>query len=574
VAQVLVSSLGLMFASLAGYLLYIQLASSEALSDRAAQQSHMRIPILPNPGNILDRDLRVLAMSIDTKSVFADPASITNPDDVAARVAPLLGLSAEDVYNTITANREARFVWLARRVAPETAIAIRRLSVEGVGMTTEYVRHYPNGSLAAQLVGFTGADGQGLEGIQLLFNERLRGKAGEEYVRVDRRRRPLWTEPDNFVPAEDGQHLVLTIDATIQAATESALAEYVDKYKALNGCAIVMDPQTGAILAMANVPTFDPNHYGQYPVSSRRNLCITDTFPPGSSCKPFIGQLALEAKVVHFGEVIYCHDGYWAEAQLHDAGHRYGNLTFEEGMAKSSNIMFAILGLRLGNERLHDGLVRFGFGRKTGVWLPGETTGALFPTSRWRGILSPTRVAIGQEFSTTPLQEITAFAAISNGGKLLKPKIIRGVLDSRGQVVADLSEPEVVGQVCDAKTAQQLIDKALVKVVEEGTGKNGQVEGYLVYGKTGTAQLLEPGTKTVSSSHHAGSFIAGLPAQKPQIVVLVVVNEPRSGGYYGGTVAAPAAQQILAQTASYLGIAPTETVTPKSGTHLVTHITN
>jgi cell division protein FtsI/penicillin-binding protein 2 len=575
VAQVLILGLGAMLASLAGFLVYIQITSSEALGDMASRQSHMHIPILPAPGSILDRNLRVLAMSVDTKSVFADPGVIVDADDVASRLGPLLRLPIDEVYSKITARPDSRFVWLARRVDPGTAAAVRRLNIAGVGMTTEYVRNYPNGQLAANVIGFVGDDGQGLEGLELMFDERLHGKPGESYVRVNRRHQPMWTESDQFVPAQDGQNIVLTLDSTIQAITEESLADACGKFNAMDACAIVMDPKTGAILAMANVPTFDPNHYGNYPVSSRRNICVTDTFPPGSSCKPFVGQLALEAKVVHFGEVIYCESGYWAEAKMHDAGHSYGYLTYEEGMAKSSNIMFGKLGMRLGNERLHDGLARFGFGQRTGVMLPGETTGMLFPTSRWRGILSTTRVAIGQEFSTTPLQEITAFAAISNGGTLLKPKIIRGVMDSHGKVVVDLSEPEVVRQVCDGKVARQLIDLALVKVIEEGTGKTAQIAGFKCYGKTGTAQLLDPTTHAVSSSHHAGSFLMGLPAQNPQLVALVVVNEPRAGGYYGGTIAAPAAKQILEQTASYLGISPTEPITPKSGAQLVVHgITN
>jgi cell division protein FtsI (penicillin-binding protein 3) len=577
VAQVLVVGLVAMLTSLGGYLLYIQIYSSEALTNRAVLQSHMRIPIPPAPGNILDREMRVLAMSVDTKSVFADPGAISDPSDVAARVGPLLGLEPEEVYKKLTdpTKPNNRFVWLARRVEPETSSAIQRLNIEGVGMTTEYVRHYPQNMLAAPVLGFVGGDGEGLEGLELLFNERLRGKAGESYVRVDRRRRPMWTESDQFVPAEDGQSLVLTLDATIQAEAEEALADACEGHGAVDACAIVMEPSTGNILAMASFPTFDPNHYASYPVSARRNINITDAFPPGSSCKPFIGMLALEAHVIHFGEVLYCEDGYWGAAKLHDAGHHFGNLTFEEGMMHSSNVYFAKVGLRIGNDRLHDGLVKFGFGHKTGVWLPGEGTGVVWPTSKWKGILSPTRVAIGQEFSTTPLQEITAFAAIANGGKLMRPKIVRGVLDSHGKVVADLSEPEVVdAHVCDPKMAHDLITKALVRVVTEGTGKNCQIDGYDVFGKTGTAQLLEPGTHKVSSSHHAGSFLAGLPAEKPRVVVLVVVNEPKSGGYYGGTVAAPAAKTILELTASYLGIPPTETVTPKSGTHLVVHVTN
>jgi cell division protein FtsI (penicillin-binding protein 3) len=332
-----------------------------------------------------------------------------------------------------------------------------------------------------------------------------------------------------------------------------------------------MDPRSGAILAMANVPTYDPNAYSRYPVEARRNRAVTDTFPPGSSCKPFVASGALEAGVVKWGDVIYCENGYWAEHRLHDAGHSYGNLKFEEGIEKSSNIMMGKLGVRLGNERLHDALTAFGFGRRTGVWLPGESNGLVFPLRRWTK-LSTTRVAFGQEFTVTPLQLITAFAAIANDGKLVRPKILRGVLDSRGQTVADLSDPEPVGHAIDTRTARQMIDRALVGVIEEGTGKACQIPGYRVFGKTGTAQKIDPGTKAVSHTRYMGSFLAGVPAQNPQIVALVMVDEPdKSIGYYGGTVAAPAVKKILEQAIPYLGIPPAESATERPESHLVRH---
>ena len=575
VAAVLVVTLGAMLLALAGYLAFILVARADRYAAIAYDQQHMRVPIRATRGNILDTRLRVLAGSVETRSVFADPACIRDPSAAATKAGRLLGLPPDEVLQKLTARspdeKGGRFVWLARRVPPETAEAVERLNLRGIAMTSEGVRHYPNGLLAAHILGCVGVEEQGLDGLEALFDDRLRGRDGEAFVLADRSRKPIWTEAGQFVPAVDGQHLVLTIDATIQAAAEAAIAEARQKFHAASACAVVMDPRSGAILAMANVPTFDPNRYGDFPVDARRNRCVTDTFPPGSSCKPLVASGALEAGVVHFGEVIYCENGYWAAANLHDAGHSYGNLMFEQGIEKSSNIMMGKLGVRMGNARLYACLQAFGFSRKTGVWLPGESSGVVFPLRKWTR-LSTTRVAFGQEFTVTPLQLITAFAAIANHGKLVRPKILRGVLDNRGQAVADLSEAEVVGQAISVKTARQMIDRALVGVIEEGTGKACRIPGYKVFGKTGTSQKIDPETRAISHTRFMGSFLAGAPAQDPQVVVLVMVNEPdKSIGYYGGTVAAPAVKKILEQALPYLGIPPTETIAEKANSHLVQH---
>jgi cell division protein FtsI (penicillin-binding protein 3) len=556
-------------AALAGYLAYIQIVSADALDARASRQHVMRIPIPPTRGNILDCRMRVLAGSQEAHSVFADPKRLKDPFDAASKVAPVLGLERDDVYRLLAEDPQGRFVWLKRRVSPETADAVRLLRIKGISLMPEGVRNYPNHELAAHILGFVGIDDQGLEGLERHFDQRLRGTSGEAHVLADLRRRPIWMKPEAFVSARDGQHLVLTIDAVIQAVAERALAETCTKYRAEGGTAIVMEPQTGAILAMANWPTYDPNRYGEYPVAARRNRAVTDTSPPGSSGKPFVAARAVQAGVVRFGETIDCENGYWPAARLRDAGHSYGLLTFEEGLQKSSNIMMGKLGLRLGNERLHAALVEFGFGSKSGVWLPGEASGLVYPLGRWSK-LSTTRLPFGQEYAVTPLQLVTAFAAFANGGKLMRPKIVRTVLDNCGQVAVDLSAPEEVGRPISARTAREMVDRALVGVVEVGTGKAAQIPGYRVFGKTGTAQGVDPETGAISHTRYMGSFLAGAPAANPRVVALVVVNEPdKSIGYYGGTVAAPAVKTILEQTLPYLGVPPSETVAERRPSHLV-----
>jgi len=529
----------------------------------------MKVPIRAERGSILDSRLRILAASVEVPSVFADPFVIEDPADAASRAGPVLGMTADELFRILTEDRTQRFVWLKRRVSPETAEAVRRLGVFGVGLAAEGERHYPNGSLAAHVLGFVGQEEQGLEGLEQMFDARLAGRKGQAYILADRRRRPIWSEPDQFVAAEDGEHLVLTIDAMIQAWAEEAVAEARDKFHAASATAIVMDPRTGAILALANVPTFDPNRYGETPADARRNRAVTDPSPPGSCAKPFFASVALERNAVRLGEVLYCEDGYWAAAKLRDAGHRYGNLTFEEIVIKSSNIGMAKLGTRLGNKRLYEALVGFGFGRRTGVWLPGESPGLVYPLARWTR-LSTTRVPFGQEFSATPLQLVTAFAAIANEGKLLRPKILRGVLDARGRVVADLAEPEIVGKALDPATARKMIDRTLVGVIERGTGKACQIPGYRVFGKTGTAQKIDPETRRISNTRYIGSFLGGAPADDPRVVVLVSINEPDpSLGYYGGTVAAPAVKKILERTLEYLGVSPSDTAPDRPPTSLV-----
>jgi len=569
-ALVLTAALAVLFVALAGHLVYIYAESAGGLAERATRQHHMRYPLPATRGRILDARLRVLAGSEACESVFADPKIVEDADRVARQMAEVLGLDRETLYRQLAENPDGRFVWLARRVPAATAEAVRRLGIPGVGLVTEGRRTYPNGMLAAHIIGCVGVDEQGLEGLECLFDERLSGRPGEAYALADRHRHPIWMQPDQFTPSQDGQHLVLTLDAFIQAAAEKALEEACREFHAASGSVVVMDPKTGDVLAMANVPTYDPARYTGFEVDARRNRAVTDTFPPGSSGKPFVAAKALEAGVTRFGEVIFCENGYWPEARLHDAGHAYGNLTFELGIIKSSNIMMGKLGLRLGNERLHAALTDFGFGRRTGVWAPGEAPGLVFPLRRWTR-LSTTRVPFGQEYAVTTLQMAVAFSAFGNGGKVLRPRILRGVLDSRGRVVARLTEPEVVGQAMRPETARRMVDQALVGVIEEGTGKRGQVPGYRVFGKTGTAQKIDPETGAISHSRYVAWFLAGAPAEDPRLVLAVAVNEPdRSIGYYGGTVSAPVAKQILEAALPYLGVPATEAVAPASGrTHLV-----
>lgn len=572
-ARALVISLGAMLAALAAYLAYIEVFSSSALQALAAHQQSMRMPLEPRRGSIFDKDLRQLVGTIEVPTIFVDPQAVRDPSEVAAALAPLLKENPDELYRMLVEKQAedppCRFVcpksW--HRVSPETAQAIRRLDLHGVGTFNEGMRIYPNGSLAAHVVGFVGGDQTGLAGIELIFNPRLAGKRGEAYIIADRQRRPLWTDPEHFTPAEDGQSIVLTIDATIQAATEEAIDEAWKKFKAVSVVGIVMDPKTGNILAMANVPTYDPNHYQDFPPASLRNRAVSDPQPPGSSCKPFFAGWAVQEGIARYDEVFFAENGYWPAAKMHDT-HAHGSITLAQGLILSSNIVLAKLGVRLGNEREMEVLQAFGFGHKTGIWLPGESNGVVHPLPTWTS-LSTTRMPIGQEFTATPIQLITAFAAIANQGKMMRPRIVRGVLDTRGESALDPVEPEVIGQPLTAKGARELIDRALIGVVEEGTAKSARIPGYTLFAKTGTSQKIDPETRSVSKTRYMGALLCGAPADDPKVVVLVMVDEPdRSLGYYGAAVAGPAVKKIMEQTLPYLGVASKD-VSGTSGVRLV-----
>ncbi|MDK1032338.1 MAG: penicillin-binding protein 2, partial [Planctomycetia bacterium] len=505
-------------------------------------------------------------------SAFGDPSQIEDIWEVSRLVAPMLGVSARSVRDKLAGGVEnQRFVWLKRRLPEEQAAAIRRADIRGIGLITEGLRVYPHGSLAAHVVGMVGKDCQGLEGIEFLFNARLRGHGGLRSVKADGRRRPLWAESSNGAAPggtigtqelRDGQVIVLTIDRVIQGFVEAELNKTLEKYDAKAATSIVMDPQTGEVLAMASLPTYDPNNYADYSDEARRNRAITDPYEPGSTFKVFVAGAALATGVVKMDERIFCENGLWRyrSRRIHDH-HSYGWLSFQDVVVKSSNVGMAKLGVRLGGERLRRAACAFGFGSRTGIFLPGEDPGFVQWPHRW-SYYTTTSVPFGQEITVTPLQLVTAFSVFANGGRLLRPKIILGALDSQGRAVADLSDQtDVVAQVMPSAVANAFRDDILVDVIARGTGRKCKIPGYRVFGKTGTAQkTAPPGSEQGGYSHelYVSSFIAGASAlgeTSARVVVLVVVDEPdKSKGYYGGTVAAPCVKAILEKTLAYLGV--------------------
>ncbi|HWL91895.1 MAG TPA: penicillin-binding protein 2, partial [Phycisphaerae bacterium] len=355
----------------------------------------------------------------------------------------------------------------------------------------------------------------------------------------------------------DGFHVVLTIDAEIQANVERELIETVSKYKAESAVAIVMHPQTGAILAMANAPGFDPNHYRDYGAAYYRNKSVTDPYEPGSTFKPFIASGALAEKAVRRGEVFDCERGSWTDgARTLRDHHPYDFLSFEEVLIKSSNIGMGKIGKRLGNEKLFEYCRTFGFGEKTGVDLIGEDAGILRPLARWNSF-STTSIPMGQELCVTPLQLARGYCAFANGGKIVKPYVLRAVMDAGGEVVSDFTPPLPEEPVISPEIIETMKDKILVEVVRQAASQHAKLPNYTVFGKTGTAQIAKKGGGGYVPNAYVSSFVGGAPAKNPQLVVLVAVRKPqKSIGYYGAVVAAPAAARILSHALAYLGVPP------------------
>ncbi len=513
---------------------------------QADNQQQGFLVLTPRRGDILDRNLKELAISVRADSVYAQPPKVQNPMTVAQELSPLLDVPPDALFEELSSRKT--FVYLERGVSMETSRKIRDLEIEGVGTHEDTTRVYPGKDLACHVLGIVGVDHEGLEGVEYLYGKELSGSKTRIDLRVDAKRNSFYrNRPD--APTR-GNNLVLTLDSTIQHIAEAALVEGVKSTGAVNGSAIVMDPRTGEILAMTSYPEFDPNEYRGFSAAERRNRCILDLYEPGSTFKVITLSALLNEGLVDPNEVIDCRAG---RARLgnkvyHEAGSSYGFLTVAQVIEKSSNIGTVQLSLRLGDERMHDYAERFGFGQPTGVDLPGEESGILRRTSQWSKV-SIGAIAIGQEIAVTPLQLIRAVAAVANGGFLVRPLIVKRIVSPSGDTLYE-SRPERKRILKSEATATAR--RILSLVVEEGTGTKAQLRGYSSCGKTGTAQKFIDGH--YSSSRYVASFIGFAPADDPELITLVVINEPRGGLYYGGYVAAPVYKEIMERSLIHLGV--------------------
>jgi cell division protein FtsI (penicillin-binding protein 3) len=478
---------------------------------------------------------------------------VGDPVRVAARLAPLLGAPERELHGLLTGGRS--FVWLGRRLPPATADAVRALREPGLGFLPEPLRLYPNRELAAHVVGFEGVDG-GLEGIERALNDVLAGTPGKAVVGRDALGRDVVTETV-LQPPRPGHGVMLTLDRTIQYLAEREIDAAYRRTHARAAMAVVMDPRTGDVLAMAIRPTFNPNTFLEVPSREHwRNRAVTDPFEPGSTFKVILAAAALEEGVVRPEDSIWAENGRItiARTTIHD-WKKYGWLTFAEVLQNSSNVGSIKVGLSLGRERYYRYMTAFGFGAPTGVGLAGESRGQLREPQRWSGLSLPT-MSIGQEVSVTALQLVAAFGAVANGGTLMHPRLVRSLFDAEGRETRRF-EPRAVRRVISPETARTLT-RLMTQVVAAGTGQKAAIAGHDVAGKTGTAQKLDPATRRYSRNPGVLSFVGFVPADEPRLVMLVMLDEPRNERW-GSEAAAPIFAAIGGEVLRYLDVAPRDT---------------
>lgn len=554
---ILLSFLFLGFLGLAARLVHINLHHAPRLLALARQQQEATAVIPARRGMIVDRRGRIAASSELMPDVFVDPPLSKDMAQTSSALAARLNIPPGDILKKIEKYPGSRFVVVATRVDEVTAQAVREMRDPAVGLTQSFVRQYPLGASLAHVLGCAGRDGHGLEGMELAFDKHLAGMDGKRATIRDARRRALRRVEGGIRYPTDGGHVVLTIDVEIQRIAETALAEAVAEFDAEGGVVLVMQPQTGEVLAMGGLPTFDPNQMDDESLDARRNRAVTDPVEPGSTIKVFIATGALEGGFVRPDEKFDCEMGTYHQGKrvIRDE-HPYGLMDIAGIIKKSSNIGMTKVSERIDKNAFHDMVRRFGFGTATGIECPGEDAGKVTPLSRWTHMTS-TSVSFGYEVAMTPLQLGTAFCALVNHGEMMKPRIVRQLLGPDGAVVESRETPVPAGRVAAASIASYVRDEILVGVVSEGTGRGAKLERYDVLGKTGTAKLTYTDRKGYEPGAYLSTFMGAAPASDPQVVVLVMVRRPNAAkGYYGGTVSAPAVGKILNETLAYLEVPP------------------
>jgi cell division protein FtsI (penicillin-binding protein 3) len=566
-ALLVAAIIGFWMFAVSARLVYLQVTQHERLANRARQQQQNAIETSAQRGDLLDRQDRELARSVQTVSLFVDPEGLQpgELDCTVNHLATSLGLDKYDLAVQLqnAQNEKRRFIWIVRRLDADKAAPIVALKLPGVQSVQEPKRYYPNGSLAAHLLGFVGLDGKGLGGVEQSYNEKITGEAGQLFLERDASGRAYESYE---VPSKPGQTVVLTIDQTIQFQAERALQAAVERSRAKSGSVIVLDPRSGEILALANAPSFDPNDVSASPAENRANWALQNIYEPGSTFKIVAFSAAMENKLAKPDDRIDCQMGSITIAgRVIRDHHPFGTLTLTEALAKSSNVAAIKLGLRVGNESMYDYMTRFGFGEKSGIELPGETVGILRKVSRWQAS-SMGSLAIGQEIGVTPVQMAAAFGTLANDGLRIAPHLIRQIRNASGEVIYT-AQPEQ-RRVVSAETAIALRGM-LESVTLSGTAKKAQLDGYSAAGKTGTAQKIDPKTRAYSSTKFIGSFVGFAPVNNPQVVIIVVIDEP-AGAYHGGDVAAPVFREIAEQILPGMGVIPD--VETKSAPQLIAQV--
>lgn len=540
--RLLVVAFALVFAGIFARAVWIQVVRAPELAAMASQQHRETIEIPAGRGTIYDRLGEPLAIGEQATTVYADPASIRNPQKVAVKAGATLGLDPDEIFPTLR-DTSSRFVYLERKADPIKAAALQRLGLAGVGFYPEERRTYPQGPVAAHVVGYAGTDNEGLEGLERSLDKRLTGRPGFEIVVRDADGRAVDVVRSRAERA--GKSVTLTLDHQLQAYVEQLLAQKTQAWGAKGATAIVMDTRTGAILTMANAPTFDANRFATAPAAARRNRAVTDVYEPGSTFKIVTIAAALEDNIVSPLSTFTLPPRIQVADRVIREAHVRGTetMTVRQILAESSNVGTVTIAERLGRGEVAAWIDRFGFGKATGIDYPGESTGMVLPLEGWSGSTIGT-VPLGQGIAVTPLQMISAYAAIGGGGILPKPYLVEKV---GGKRVSHEPGRRVVSE----KTAERMMSM-FRSVVVEGTGTEAAIPGYTVAGKTGTALKVENGRYV---KKYVASFVGLVPARKPRLAILVMVDEPK-GNIYGGTVAAPIFRDIARFALQYLEVPP------------------
>jgi cell division protein FtsI (penicillin-binding protein 3) len=543
--------LALWIGAIAVRLYHLQVNRHDEFSRRAERQQQRVIELDPPRGTIYDARGRELAVSVEVESAFAVPREVRDPKAAARALANLLGVDAGKLERLLDADRE--FVWVARKLDPPQARRVKDLHLAGIYFLEESKRYYPLREVGAHTLGYVGTDNQGLAGLEAMYDKVVAGKPGRRTVLRDARQG--MAVPANLPSAAPvpGNDLYLTIDAALQQIAERELASAAARLRPQSGSVVLLDPSTGAVLALASWPTFDPNRFAQVSDAVRRNRPVSDAYEPGSTFKMVTAAAALEEGLVDPDELLDCELGGITLAGVRIADHKpFGLLSFREVIAKSSNVGTIKTALRVSNASFYATIRSFGFGRLSGVDLPGESPGLLMPVERWPS-LAKAYISFGQGISVTPLQLALAFSTIANGGALLEPYLVRQA-GSGESARFQHPEPVVRGRPVSERTLQVLASLLSGVTQEGGTGRAANVTGYPVAGKTGTAQKAEPG-KGYLASEFVASFAGYAPAAHPAIAAVVVLDDPR-GVYHGGEAAAPVFAAIAQQALLYLNVFP------------------
>jgi stage V sporulation protein D (sporulation-specific penicillin-binding protein) len=537
---------------------FVQFWNGDWLTERAKNSWSRNIPFEPERGEILDRNGVALATNISAPTVYVMPRQLENPSEAARKLATTLGVAEKKMYEYMTKNESIVKINEARKISHEKAREIQSLALKGVYIAEDSKRHYPNGSYLSHVLGFAGIDNQGLMGLELYYDEELKGTKGSLKPYITAKGQPMQNLSADYDPPEDGLNLKLTIDSKVQTIINRELDIAEAKYNPDGLIAIAMDPKTGEILGMDSRPNFDPANFREVPQEIyNRNLPVWSTYEPGSTFKIITLAAALEEKEVDLEKESFNDSGSVkvGGATLHcwkRGGH--GHQSFLEVVQNSCNPGFVELGERLGKERLFSYIKDFGFGQKTGIDLQGEGKGILFNIDRV-GPVEQATTAFGQGVSVTPIQQVAAVAAAVNGGNLYTPYIAKEFIDPTTGEVVSRNTPELKRRVISEETSKQ-VRLALESVVAQGTGKNAFVEGYRVGGKTGTAQKVKDGR--YMENNHIVSFIGFAPADDPQIVIYVAVDNPKGTVQFGGVVAAPIVGNIIGDSLRAMGVEPRE----------------